>query len=93
MKDLFIIVLLLAIVGLFFHDKQQTADMNKAQSDNAVLIQQLADSQNRYNALLSRTRSQSFQAAQQPASTPSQFQLKMGHIQDSGANPLDRAPY
>jgi hypothetical protein len=91
-KDLFIMVLLVAVVGLFFHDKQQTTNLTRAQSDNELLQQQLTDSQSQYNALLARTKAQSFQAGQ-PAPGSSQFQLKMSHLQDSGPNPLDRPPY
>jgi len=92
-KDLLIIVLVLGLAGVIFHDRQQTNDLTKAQTDNAQLIQQLTESQNAYNTLVAKTRSQSFQRAQPTTSTASQFQLKMSHLQDSGANPLDRPPY
>jgi len=92
-KDLFIIVLLLAMLGLFFHDKQQTTDLNKAQSDNALLTQQLTDTQNEYNQLLAKTKNvEAFQDAH-PSSSPSQFDLKMGHLKDLGPDPLDRPAY
>jgi hypothetical protein len=42
-KNLLFFLLVVATAGLFFHDKQQTADLAKAQQDNATLTQQLAD--------------------------------------------------
>ena len=43
MKNLLLFLLVLATAGLYFHDKQQTADLTKSQQDNALLSQQLAD--------------------------------------------------
>jgi len=42
-KNLVIFLLLLALVGLGFHDKQQSDDLAKAQQDNALLTQQLSE--------------------------------------------------
>ncbi len=51
MKNLLVILVIAAAVGLFFHDKQQTADLAKAQSDNDALTKQLQDSQAEANGL------------------------------------------
>lgn len=93
MKDLLLIVLLVAMVGLLFHDKQQSADLNKAESDNAQLSGQLLDAQNQYKELLARTRSTEVFQDSHPSSSPSQFELKMGHLKDLGPDPLDRPAY
>jgi len=66
-KNLLLFLLILATAGLFFHDKQQTADLGKAQQDNALLTQQLADK----DAALAKAQ----QVAAQPVSmysTPAQ---------------------
>ena len=42
-KNLLVFLLVLATAGLYFHDKQQTADLAQSQQDNATLTQQLAD--------------------------------------------------
>jgi multidrug resistance efflux pump len=40
-KTLIFLVVVCVAVGLFFHDKQQTADLTKANADNATLTQQV----------------------------------------------------
>jgi hypothetical protein len=92
-KDLLLIVLLVAMVGLLFHDHHQSSDLSKAQTDNAQLSQQLLDAQNQYKQLLARTRSSEVFRDSHPSSSPSQFQLKMDHLDDLGPNPLDRPAY
>ena len=90
---MFIIVLIAAMVGLFFHDKQQTTNLNRAQGDNEALQEKLSDTQNQLSAVLAKTKAQSFQTAQPAPATSSQFQLKMAHLPDLGPNPLDQPPH
>ena len=90
MRDLLIVLLLLAGVGLFFHDKQQTSDLAKARADNDQLTQQLASYQTAYAQLQARMR--------QPYYNPPQEQgdkwgLKTGSLKDPGPNPLNRPAY
>lgn len=54
MKNLLLFLLILAAAVLYFHDKQQTADLVKAQADNAQLTQQLADKDTAFNQLQAR---------------------------------------
>ena len=93
MKELLIVVLLVVMVGLLFHDKQQRDDLNKAESDNAQLSQQLLDFQNQYKELLAKTRSLAMFQDSQPSSSPSQFELKTDHLRDLGPDPLNRPAY
>ena len=67
MKNLLLILLVLAGVGLYFHDKQQTADLLKAQQENALLTQQLSDKDAALTSLQARARQYSGQYPQAPA--------------------------
>ena len=60
---------LLVVAGavLFLHDKQQTADLNKALDENAQLTQQLADKEAAFNGAQARMQQLSAQAASQAA--------------------------
>ncbi len=51
MKNLLIILGLIALVGLGFHDKQQTTDLAAARQQNDDLTQQLSDKTAAYNGL------------------------------------------
>ena len=103
MKNLLVFLLVLAAVGLFFHDKQQTADLTQARSDNVVLTQQFQDKEAAYNGLQLKVQQLTAQIAQisaqgamqshlsppgAPAATPDPGAWR---LQDSGA--LDRPAY
>lgn len=64
MKNLFIFILILGCAGLYFHDKQQTAHLSRAEADNAQLTQQLSAEQAAVASLQSAARNQAaaFQA-------------------------------
>ncbi len=92
-----VLLLIAAGVGLFFHDKQQTADLAKAQSDNDSLTKQLGDTQAELNGLKLKVQQYAAAAAAVtqvphnqvgPASTPN---ADMWGLKDSGA--LDRPAY
>ena len=87
MKNLLFFLIVLAGVGLFFHDKQQTADLAKAQADNAQLAQQLSDAQ----AALNGARLQLNQAQQRPAYQPSTTLLNQP-AHSSGGGPATTDP-
>jgi len=93
-KELLILILLAATVGLYFHDKQQTSELEKAQSDNAQLSEQLTNYETSYNALLAKTQKfNSVQFNDAPRRQPGGSALSTGHVQGSGDNPLDRPAY
>jgi hypothetical protein len=63
-KNLLLILLVLAGVGLYFHDRQQTADLLKAQQDSDVLRQQLSDKDAALTTLQAQVRQYSGQYSQ-----------------------------
>jgi len=92
-KELLILILLAATVGLYFHDKQQTSELEKAQSDNAQLSEQLTNYETSYNALLAKTQKfNSVQFNDAPRRSGGSA-LSTGHVQGAGDNPLDRPAY
>lgn len=98
MKNLLMFILIVAVAGLYFHDKQQTTDLNKALEDNTQLQQQLASYESAYGQLRARDeqigRNMALQPLQQSAPAPTaagSWGLQTGHLQDSGG--LDRPPY
>jgi len=97
LKTLLILILMAALGGLFFHDKQQTEALARVQDENAQLTQQLATYQLEYSQLQAKMRQVSTsQAGFQPE--PASGQSGSGglhtlHLDDSGPNPLDRPQY
>jgi hypothetical protein len=91
-KDLLIVLLLLAGVGLFFHDKQQTNDLAKARADNDQLNQQLASYATAYNQLQARMRQPVYNPPPQ-AQSDNRWGLKTDTLKDPGPNPLNRPAY
>jgi len=69
---LLVFLLVVAGVVLFFHDKQQSADLAKAQADNAQLTQQLSDKDSALNALQLKLQQAQAQAQAQAAAPPAQ---------------------
>jgi hypothetical protein len=95
-KTLLILILLAALGGVIFHDKQQTAELARVQDENAQLTQQLATYQLQYSQLQAKMRQVSTsQAGFQPEPAPgkSRSGLQTLHLQDLGPNPLDRPQY
>lgn len=100
-KGLFIFLLIVVCIGLFFHDKQQTADLTKAQTENAQLVDELSTSQSQLTQLQERNRQLSAQVLPQQStvghnSVPSRYGdssngLSTDHLQDPGG--LDRPAY
>jgi peptidoglycan hydrolase CwlO-like protein len=102
-----VFLLVLAAVGLFFHYKQQTADLAKAQSDNDALTQQLADKETAFDALQAKVRQLTAQLASeqaapasalpsrlsQPAAPASAPNQGQGVWGLQGSGPLDRPAY
>jgi len=62
-KSVLFLIVLVAAVALFFHDKQQTADLDKAQADNAQLTQQLSDKDATISGLQSKIQQMTAQSA------------------------------
>jgi len=94
-KFLLFVALLAAAVGLFFHDKQQTADLAKALQENADLTQQLSTYQSSVYQLKAQAARLNAQVASQSAivsrpnpRAPEQYQgdpmLQTSHLQPSG---------
>jgi hypothetical protein len=102
-KNLLLFLLVLAGVGLFFHDKQQTADLKKAEDENAQLTQQLADKEGAFNTMQARMQQLNAQAASQAAIGSQVFQQGAHAAAPQpaawnsntlqGSNPLDRPAY
>lgn len=99
MKNLLVFLLVVAAIGLFFHDKQQTADLARARADNATLTDEIGKYESQVGQLEAQARQLAAQLAQetghiqgqsQPQSQ-SQFNLKTDQLQDSGS--LDRPAY
>jgi len=87
--------MLASIAGLFFHDKQQTADLGKAQAENAQLTDQLAAYQSQVVQLQIKLQQATAQAARAtsegnlsnqsaPAQAPYRSPLTTDHLQGSG---------
>lgn len=67
MKKLLVFLLVVASVILFFHDKQQSASLAKAQEDNAQLTQQVSDKDTALNSLQAKFQQLAAQSTQQAA--------------------------
>jgi hypothetical protein len=98
-KNLLVFLLVLAAAGLFFHDRQQTADLNTAQQANDLLTQQLTDKttalttlQNKYQQLSAQLAAQ---AQQQQTSAGNRFSAPAAGSAHSlqGSGPLDQPAY
>ncbi len=94
MKNLLLFALLVASGILFFHDKQQSADLVREQAENAQLTQQLASYQTAFAALQDKARQLSAQAAAKAAAPALQAQRPGWNANTlQGSNPLDRPAY
>ncbi len=94
MKNLILFVLLIVSGALFFHDKQQTADLAKAQEENAQLTTQLSNYQSSFAELQARDRQLTAQISAQPAAPAYHaVQTQPQGFGSSEANPLDRPAY
>ncbi len=100
MKTLLLLLLLAGGVCLYFHDKQQSADLAKEQDDNASLTQKLADQQSTINGLQLKVQQLTAQLAQggatqsrlsQPAGPPAAGNA--GPLNLQGADDLNRPAY
>jgi uncharacterized protein YlxW (UPF0749 family) len=94
-KFLVFLALLAAVIGLYFHDKQQTADLTKEQQENADLTQQLTAYQSAVYQLKAQAARLNAQVATQsaivnrpapqaPAQGRSDPFLQTDHLQPSG---------
>jgi hypothetical protein len=96
-KNVIILLLLLGIVGLFFYDKQQTDDLQKARNENDQLTQQMAAYQSQYTDLQTKYRNLQASAQAAPVNHLVQPQSQPGAWKPSatldGANPLDKPAY
>lgn len=77
MKTFLIFLGLVAIVGLGFHDKQQTEDLGKERDQNAQLTQQLNDEMAANTNLQQQVR---------------QLQAKIASMAQAPVNPLGNPP-
>ncbi len=87
MKSLLLFLLLVGGVCLYFHDKQQSADLAKALDDNASLTQQLADKQSTINGLQLKVQQLTAQIAQQGSGIPSRLSQPAGPGAPAGQGP------
>jgi hypothetical protein len=93
-KNLLVIVLLLASGMLFINDKKQTADLTRAQDQNDQLTQQLATAQDQNNQLQLKLRALGAQIATEvPSPSHGAYQPPSGASSLEGTNPLDRPAY
>jgi len=93
-KNVILILLVLAIAGLFTHGKKLSDDLDKANDDNAQLTQQVATYQSEYADLQSRYRQLTAQAAAIPYPNGAPARMSGGPVSSiQGANPLDKPAY
>ena len=96
MKNLLLIVLILAGAGLYYTNKQQKADLEAAQEQNAQLTQQLADKTEALTALQAKSpfTPPVSQPIASPLTQPAQHAAKaMGNWTGSDPDSLDRPAY
>jgi len=96
-KNLFVFLLVVAGAGLFFHDKQQTAALAKAQQDNDALNQQLTDKTSALTTAQARLQQLTFSqgmgsALQSPAQPPGPPAAKPSQWSGDSSS-LDRPAY
>jgi len=79
--------MILAGVGLFFHDRQQTADLATALSENAQLTRQLAEEKSTNEALQLQVRQLTAQVARVAAQSVARFVQPGAPAATPGASP------
>jgi uncharacterized protein YoxC len=91
MKNAALIILLLAVAGLFTHSKKLSDDLDAVRDENTQLTQQVTTYQSEYADLQAKDRTLSAQLGQGAGLSHAVNQPGSNSLQ--GSNPLDRPPY